>query len=447
MFKGRDTVWKLKRAVRLPFLDFTTVEQRRQAMARELALNRPTAPGLYRDMAALVRRGGALQLEPEPDGKVVDWVLRMAPIPDGDILLDRVGAGFDPPFLDALADAVAADHATRPAAARYDPAGIMANVRGNAESARQRSLPPEPVAAWLAAAEAAVAAGTDLLAARAQEGRVRRAHGDLHLGNLCLWQGRIVPFDAIEFSEAMATIDLGYDLAFLLMDLEFRCGRPAANRVLNRYVARTGDAGLAPLLPLFLSRRAMVRAHVTGEAAYLDMALRTLHPPRGRVVAIGGLPGTGKSTLARALAPALGPSPGALVLRSDEIRKRLHGVPPEARLPRGGYNSAGNARTNAAFLAQAAAAVPHAVILDATFLNQALRARLDAFGPGFTGLWLDAPLDELRRRVAARAGDASDATPDVLDRLARLDPGPVTWHRIPADGRALERCRTLLNLP
>ena len=244
----------------------------------------------------------------------------------------------------------------------------------------------------------------------------------------------------------MATIDLAYDLAFLLMDLDRRAGRAAANRVLNRYVARTGDAALVRLLPGFLSRRAMVRAHVTGDAGYLDAALKYLRPAPAQVVAIGGLPGTGKSTLARALAPALGAAPGALVLRSDETRKRLHGVLPEQRLARPGYADAANARVEAALLGQLRDAAGHTVILDASFLAPGLRAAVEAAGHPFTGIWLDAPLAELARRIHGRSGDASDATAAVLDRLATIDPGPITWHRVPADHTAEARCRAILRM-
>src|ERR1700759_927715 len=108
------------------------------------------------------------------------------------------------------------------------------------------------------------------LTGRSGAGYVRRCHGDLHLGNLCLWEGKPVPFDALEFDEALATIDVAYDLAFLLMDLEHRVDRAAANRVLNRYVARTGDATLVGGLPVFLSLRAMVRAHVEARSGHPD---------------------------------------------------------------------------------------------------------------------------------------------------------------------------------
>ena len=444
VFLGEDTVFKLKRAVQLNFLDFRTIEARRHFLGRELALNGPAAPGLYRDVVPITRGPDGLELD--GSGEAVDYVLRMARIPQADFLLDRLEQGLPDSLLTALGDMVAADHARREPATDHDPGHPGRNARGNAEAALATGLPKDKVAAWLAQAERALDACTDLLATRAAAGLVRRAHGDLHLGNICLWQGRPAPFDALEFDEAMATIDLAYDIAFLLMDLDRRAGRAAANRVLNRYIARTGDAALVRLLPPFLSRRAMVRAHVTGETGYLDAALDYLRPRPARVVAIGGLPGTGKSTLARALAPSLGAAPGALILRSDEVRKRLHGLAPEQRLPREGYSASANARVEAALLGQLRDAAGHTVIVDASFLSPGLRAAIEAAGHPFTGFWLEAPLPELARRIRGRSGDASDATEAVLHRLAAIDPGPIAWHRVPADATAAERCRAILAL-
>ena len=444
VFKSQDTVWKLKRAVRLPFLDYTTLEARRRFTQRELEVNAAAAPGLYRDVVPVTRDGDCLALG--GDGEVVDWVLRMARIPADDFLLARVQAGLPDTVLDALGDMVAADHASRPPVHGHDASHPGRNARGNAAAALARGLPPDQVAAWLTAAEQALDATTPLLAERAAAGFVRRAHGDLHLGNICIWNGAPTPFDAIEFDEAMATIDLAYDLAFLLMDLDRRAGRAAANRVLNRYVARTGDVALVRLLPAFLSRRAMVRAHVEGDTGYLAAALEYLRPAPGQVVAIGGLPGTGKSTLARALAPGLGAAPGALIVRSDEIRKRLHGVAPEQPLGRGAYSPEANERVDAALLGAVRAAAPHGVIADATFLSPKMREAVAACGAPFTGIWLDAPMAELERRVGARTGDASDASVGVLHRLAAVDTGPIGWHRVGADSGAVARCRALLSL-
>ncbi|MEJ1976113.1 MAG: AAA family ATPase [Acetobacteraceae bacterium] len=447
VFVGEDTVWKLKRAVRLGFLDFTAVDARRHFLRRELALNAPGAPGLYRDVVPVTRSAGGLTLG--GSGTPIDWVLRMARIPAADFLDVRAEAGpLDPAMLDALGDMVAAAHGRLAPESLDDPAAAMRrSVQTNAQAALASGLPPSAVAIWRQAALARAERCAPLFAQRAAAGLVRRAHGDLHLGNICLWQGRPVPFDALEFDETMATIDLGYDLAFLLMDLDRRAGRAAANRVLNRYVARTGDAGLVALLPLFLSRRAMVRAHVAGGAVgadYLAAALSHIQPTPGCVVAIGGLPGAGKSTLARALAPGLGPAPGALVVRSDEVRKRLHGVAPEQRLPPAAYSGEANQRVDAELLESVRQAGDHAVIVDATFLDVGLRQAVAGIGRPFVGIWLEAPLDELARRVAARSGDASDATPDVLRRLAVRSPGAGDWHRVEADSDAVGKVAALV---
>ena len=445
VFVGQDDVYKLKRAVKLPFLDFTALDDRRRFLDRELEINAPAAPGLYREVLPITRSPDGLRLGGE--GDAVEWVLRMGKIPASDIL-DADLAALTPARLDALGDMVAAHHQALPPATLADPIDAMRrNVDGNVRSALARSLPADRVEAWGQAAFASLLGEAPLVLKRAAGGMVRRAHGDLHLGNICVWQGRLVPFDAIEFDETMATIDLAYDLAFLLMDLDHRVGRAAANRVLNRYVARTADVALVRLLPPFMSRRAMVRAHVKGGdegMAYLEAALGYIRPAPGRVIAIGGLPGTGKSTVARALAPLLGPAPGALILRSDEIRKRLHGAAPEERLGRPGYTKAASARVNAALLDGIAQAGHHAIILDATFMDPVLRQAVAASAAHFTGIWLHATLDVLEQRVAARHGDASDATVDVLHRMAKAGTAPSDWHVVAADDDAVARCQALL---
>ncbi|GGG18794.1 hypothetical protein GCM10010964_03820 [Caldovatus sediminis] len=474
VFVGRDEAFKLKKAVALGFLDFTSLAARERFCRRELELNRRTAPAIYREVLPLTRGpDGALRLGGEP-AAAVEWVLRMARIPE-DAFLDRIAArgGLTPALLDALADAVAAMHEAAERVAEPDAPGAMRQVlEGNRAAALAAGLPAPRVAAWAAAAEAALHRLAPLLAARAAEGRVRRCHGDLHLGNLCLWDGKPTPFDALEFDESLARIDVGYDLAFLLMDLEARAvageaeeewrrglgGRAAANRVLNRLLARSADYGLLAPLPLWLSLRAMIRAHVEATrgaadaASYLDAAEGFLRPAEARVVAIGGLQGTGKSRLARALAPALGPAPGAVILRTDEIRKRRFGVPPERRLPPEAYAEPVSAAVHAELFAAAGTAVRagHAVIADAVFLDPANRAGIEAVaraaGARFDGLWLEAPLEVLRRRIGARRHDASDATAAVLERAARTDPGPIAWRRVDASGDPVPLARSVLGV-
>jgi aminoglycoside phosphotransferase family enzyme/predicted kinase len=445
VFLGSDTVWKLKKAVRLPFLDFTELASRQHFCERELALNQPAAPGLYRDVAPIVRRpDGSLSIG-GADGTIIDWVVRMGRVPHGDFLDIRAATtGLSDRLLDQIADAIAAFHTALPPLPDVRP-DMEKIAEGNVPSALSAGLPEPEVLAWRDAVLSALRRIAGWRDERSAAGYTRRCHGDLHLGNMCLWHGQPVPFDALEFDETLARVDVAYDLAFLLMDLEHRVDRTAANRVMNRYVARTGDAGLVTGLPVFQSIRAMVRAHVearSGHAGqvgpYLAAAFAYLRPPGALVIGIGGLPGAGKSTLARALAPALGAAPGALIQRSDEIRKRQHGVEPERRLPDTAYSEDASTAVfrELAQLTELAAAGGHAVIADATFMDPAHRAMIEAAARRaavpFIGVWLTAPAGILEQRIGGRTGDASDADLAVLRGALRHDPGAGAWHAVDA---------------
>jgi hypothetical protein len=291
-----------------------------------------------------------------------------------------------------------------------------------------------------------------LLDRRRAAGKVRRCHGDLHLRNACLFEGKPTLFDCLEFSDELASVDVLYDLAFLLMDLEHRELADFANLTLNRYLDLTGeDDGLAAM-PLFLSSRAAIRAHVTATAmeraavsgakpematearSYLELAAQFLWPRPCRLVAIGGLSGTGKSTLAAALAPSL----GARVLRSDVIRKHLFAVAPETHLPASAYTSEVSRLVYKTLRRQAADALAagYSVIIDAVSLKpaerQSLAAVAEAAGVWFSGLWLAAPAATMEGRLRTRRGDASDASPEVLAQQLRQDLGSMDWVRIDA---------------
>ena len=457
IFVGRETAWKMKKAVALGFLDFSSLEARGHFCRRELELNQPAAPGIYRDVVAVTRAPDG-NLQQGGGGEVVEWVLRMAPIPVGDFL-DRVAAcgGLDDKLLDAMGDTVFTLHQVAPVAGLDVPAAMASVLAGNLRAARAAGLPEAIIAPLEAALQAGLARLTPLLAARAAEGRIRRCHGDLHLGNLCLWQGKPTPFDALEFDEALARIDTGYDLAFLLMDLDQQAGRAAANRALNRYLARSGDYGLLGPLPLWLAMRALVRAHVHAArgrdgTALLHAAQAYLAPAPPLLIAVGGLQGTGKSTLARGLAPALGAAPGALLLRSDELRKRRFGLAPEAPLPPEAYaEEVSRAVHEELFIiAEAALRQGHAVALDAVFLDPDHRRHAAEIaaraGVPFQGFWLEAPMEILKSRILARRGDASDATIAVLERAAKADPGPIDWIRLDAAGEAQAAARKALGV-
>jgi predicted kinase len=302
--------------------------------------------------------------------------------------------------------------------------------------------------------EARLVAGGELLEERRAAGLVRHCHGDLHLGNIVLVDERPVLFDCIEFNDDFACIDVLYDLAFLAMDLIEKGHRPAATRLLNGWLERTTDhAGLA-LLPLFLSLRAVIRAKVTALAAlrepggdtgeprrYLDLGSGFLTPPAPTLLTIGGGSGTGKTTLARALAPAVrGPAPGAMILRSDVIRKQLFGRAPTDRLPPDAYTAEVSARVFAILAGHAATCLRagHSVVADGVYGQADQRAAIVAVaraqGVPFHGIWLEAPLATLVSRVEQRRGDASDAHAAVVRRQAdSIDAKAVAWRRIAAD--------------
>jgi aminoglycoside phosphotransferase family enzyme/predicted kinase len=459
VFLAGDRAFKLKRAVRFSYLDYSTLALREKFCRAELALNRRTAPDLYLGVRALTRRpeGG---LAFDGDGPAVDWVLEMRRF-DQATLFDRLAdAGrLTPGLLRALADSIAAFHgAAEIVPERGGRAQIAATIAINNDNLRLAvpALDRRAIDALHAASLARLAAVADLLDARRTGGAVRRCHGDLHLRNICLFEDKPTLFDGIEFNDDFAAIDVLYDLAFLLMDLLHRGLDDGASLVLNRYLDWRGDSAGLTAMPLFLSARAAVRAHVLGallraESAapdrsattttarsYLALAIDLLRPHAPRLVAVGGLSGTGKSTLAQALAPALLPAPGARVIRSDVVRKRLAGVAPETRLPPQSYSREAAHRVYAALQAETrtALAAGYCVIADATFLRpeerQAIAATARAAAVPFTGLWLEAPGDVLMTRVAARETDASDADRAVLARQLALETGAVGWRRVDA---------------
>jgi uncharacterized protein len=451
VFLAGDRAFKLKRAVRYPYLDFSTSEKRRHACEAELRLNRRTAPELYLEVRAIVRRAdGALAWG--EDGDVRDWVVVMRRFAQ-DRLLDAVAqaGGLGPRLLYALAAHIADFHATAEPRLQYGGAAPMrAIVEENdtcLRACRTVGFPVRQIADLRADSGRWLDRIGNLLDRRRTQGKVRRCHGDLHLRNICVLDGKPVLFDCLEFSEDFASIDVLYDLAFLLMDLEHRGHREGANLVFNRYLDLTGeDDGLASM-PFFISLRAAIRAHVTAQAdagaaaearRYLDEACAALRTPPARLIAIGGLSGTGKSTVAAGLASELGARPGARVLRSDVLRKRLFGLDPEARLPESAYATEVTERVYTALRERAAAALQagYCAIIDAVALKkeerQAFAGVARQAGVPFKGLWLEAPRAELMARVEARAHDASDATREVVRRQLRADPGPLDWQRLDA---------------
>ncbi|HEV2955968.1 MAG TPA: AAA family ATPase [Xanthobacteraceae bacterium] len=461
VFLAGERVLKVKRAVRFPYLDYSTLEKRKAACAAEIEVNRPFAPQLYPGVVAITREAdGRLVLG--GTGTPVEWAVEMRRF-DETRTLDRLAdeGKIDAALADRLARAVAAAHARAPVVDAAPWLAALAKYLDQNDAAFRADpdlFPPAAAEQLGRLSRAALVRVSPLLAARGERGLVRRGHGDLHLGNIALIEGEPVPFDAIEFDPVMASGDVLYDLAFLIMDLIERGLAFAANIVLNRYLAETRrpeDLDALAALPLFLSLRAAIRAMVTAERAdraaererapirraartYFDLACRLIDPPPPRLVAVGGLSGTGKSVVARALAPELLPAPGAVVLRSDVERKARFGLGENERLPAEAYAREVSAAVYADLVEKARriVAAGHSAIVDAVYARPPERAAIAGAGAPFRGIFLAADLATRLARVSGRTADASDADARVARVQEDYDLGEfdAAWTIIDASG-------------
>jgi len=461
VFLAGDDVYKVRRAIRLPFLDFSTLEKRRAACEAEIEVNRDNAPRIYLGVAPITRADGGLAIGGA--GEAVEWATHMRRF-DENATLDRIAArgGLAAELTRRLARAIRLSHQRAPLGdGERATRSLGAYLEQNEAvfAARPDLFEPGRAAALAREAREALAAARPLLITRGASGYVRRCHGDLHLRNIVVVDGEPVLFDAIEFDPDIATGDILYDLAFPLMDLWERSLRPAANLLLTSYLSLNDEAQFSGLaaLPLFMSVRAAIRAkveaaniaHLSGAAQarernaarrYFIFAETFLRPAPPRLAAIGGLSGTGKSALAHALAPAIGRAPGAVALGSDVERKRLFSVEETTRLPEQAYDEAATRETYRRLNRKAGLALRagHSVVIDAVHARGPEReaaARLAAdLGVPFVGLWLEAPLGLRVRRVGARVGDASDADARIAAAQTAAPLVESGWTALDASG-------------
>ncbi|MEJ8473619.1 AAA family ATPase [Roseibium algae] len=480
VFLVGEKAYKVKRAVKFPFLDYSTLEKRAEACHREITHNIQNAPQLYLAAVPITRNANGV-LAFNGDGDIVEWAVEMNRFNQA-FQLDRIAR--TAPLTRALCDDLAAMLVSAHEAAPVKPdataqfyAELCSYVDQNDQAFSEYPALFPPTAAkhltqqsrrWLDRIK-------PLIFERGALGHIRNCHGDAHLGNIVLLNNKPVLFDAIEFSDAMATTDTLYDLAFLLMDLWEQDQHPAANLVFNRYfdkaptpiaAAKSTETeaadpeGLAAL-PFYLMMRAAIRAKIAASAAqtqqdeaaksllrkqaatYFNQAIAFLDVKAPILIAIGGLSGTGKTTLAYGLAPHLGRPPGARVLRSDVERKKRLGLAETDKAPEEAYSNTASTAVYAALdqCIQTTLASGHSAIFDAVFSKEAERQHLETIASNseadFCGLWLEAPADVSKARVAARTEDASDATPNIVDRQQGYDIGHMNWAVIDA-GQAPE---------
>lgn len=486
-----EFAYKIKRPVRFPFADFTDPAHRAALCAEEIRLNRRFAPGLYLGTVQVHLADGAARIG--GDGPVLETAVRMRQFDRRDELDARVAAGTVGPAdfaefgarlaaihasLPALTPTATPSQASRPGAparAPGDPRLVATVLRRNyAELLRltaatddtmtgehahgdpTRVRAPATLRDLRHALSRALRRARPALAKRAAAGAIRECHGDLHLSNLVMLDGRITAFDALEFEPAFRCIDVADEVAFLWADLAGHGRRDLAHAFLAAYLEASGDYGLLQVLDLYVAHRALVRAKIMAirgssvapttaganatlrarRDTYVALAARALRAPeslpRPRLLLLHGLSGSGKTWLARRLAPRL----EAIHLRSDVERKRLAGLAPlasSASAPGAGlYSSAASERTYEHLAKQARTILRsgRSVVCDAAFLSRASRAALRAAAAGgiadLVVVHCTAPDAELRRRLRARqtaGNDASEADAAVLDwQLRHVEP-------------------------
>lgn len=454
IFLTGEFAYKIKKPVNFGFLDFTQLNRRYYFCAEEVRLNSRLAPRLYLGVVPVLLVEGNYRLGSTADmdsATVVEYAVKMRQF-DPAQQLDRLLAANRLPLeaMDTLADILARFHQQAEQAPADSPYGkpdsVLAPMLQNFVLLRQ-NLPDPALQKHLNALEhwtqqEYARLRTNLLQ-RKQQGHIRACHGDMHLGNMAMIDGKITLFDGIEFNAELRWIDTASDCAFLLMDLEDR-GKPAwSHRLLNQWLAATGDYAALPILNLYKVYRALVRAKVqalrlnqiqdTDEHAdtlshctnYLRLAETYIQPSRPALLITHGLSGSGKSWGCRALVEEL----GYIQLRSDVERKRLAGMQPTERqqgaLDQGIYSPDMNRLTHdrLATLAVLALQSGYNVVVDATFLRMEQRQRFRQLAQEqqatFLTLHFEATPAQLEANIKQRqqqGNDASDADIAVLHK-------------------------------
>ncbi|AFZ31658.1 adenylylsulfate kinase [Gloeocapsa sp. PCC 7428] len=452
-----DYAYKLKKPVNFGFLNYSTLELRQHFCQEELRLNQRGAGEIYLEVLPITQQeryhlGGM--------GEPVEYVLKMRQFPQEALFLSMFERGeLDEARMEELGRIVAQYHAQTATNDYIRKFGEVEQVRQSIDENYDQTVKyiggPQTRSQFEETKKYTdnfFAQRQQLFTDRIANDWIRECHGDLHLRNICLWHDKILLFDCIEFNEPFRFVDVMFDIAYAVMELEMLQRPDLGNAYLNTYIEQTGDWEGLQVLPLYLSRQSYVRAKVNSfllddpgvpetvkqeaaktAAAYYKLAWEYTKPRQGKLILMSGLSGSGKSTVARQLAR----NTKAIHIRSDAVRKHLAGIP---LLERGGdeiYTTEMTQKTYARLLdlGLMLATQGYTVILDAKYDRISLRheaiASAQAQQLPLQIIHCTAPVEVLRDRLSSRTGDIADATIDLLEtQQAAFEPFTTEEHLV-----------------
>ncbi|MCQ2913734.1 MAG: AAA family ATPase [Alphaproteobacteria bacterium] len=479
VFLTGEFAYKLKRGVKFPYVDYSSVEKRRMACEKEMDLCNMWAPGFAYRVEPVVRIGKNFKIgtSGKANEEIVDYLFVMKEFPE-DMLFDKMTDHGELDRFEMMdtAERIYEMHSKAKIVKSRDPVDI---IRGRIleNNAMIRCFTPsvfdaDDVDALEAAQFTELENVKELLKKRGDEGKIRECHGDLNLRNIAICDGKVTVFNPIEFYDELTNIDILYDFAFLLLDMESKGLRRLSSILFNHYIALSGDTEGVRCLPLFMSCRACVNAYVFAEQSaglkdkiaanllanraysHLVMARRLLKKEPPILMACGGLSGSGKSRISRESAPYIGNSPGAVILRDDVIRKNILGVGLEDYVPTDTYTKDLEEKVFDTLCEKCKEVLKtgQSVVADALFHDQKQRERIENIaqeaGVKFLGIWGDAPIEIRKERVMKRLRNPSDVKdPKELEEQLNKDVGVVSWDVIDTSGEkmvTLSKVRALL---